>query len=131
MTSSYTSHVGLIFNKQGAFSVSATEPSQLLPILEPHISCVLEVFTHHHALADAHQAYENACQMRASCLMTITNLMADMVTGEAALMLVKEKVFLCASNSLVQGYMLVADPHSSPEIDAKNIWNSRVDHDES
>lgn len=117
--SSYTSHVGLIFNKQGAFCVSASDASQIRRVNEPHVPGVLEIFTHHHSLADAHKAYERARQMRASCLPTLSNLMAEMVSGQAALLLIKQKVFVCASDALVQGYMLVADPHSSRDISAK------------
>ena len=119
MTSSYTSHVGLIFNKQGAFFVSANDPSQLLKVHEPHVPGVLEIFTHHHSLGDAHRAYETSRQTRAECLPTLSNLMAEMVSGQAALLLVKEKVLICASESIIPAYMLVTNPHTSPVNGAK------------
>lgn len=119
MTSSYTSYVGLVFNKQGASFVSPSDPTQLLRVTEPHVPGVLEIFTHHHLLADAHRAYETARQTRAACLPTLASLMAEMISDQAALLLDKEKVFICASDSLVHAYLLVADPHSSPETKAK------------
>lgn len=119
MASSYTSHVGLIFNQQGAFFVSASDPSQLLKVHEPHVPGVLEIFTHYHSLADAHRAYETARQTRAECLPTLSNLMAEMVSGQAALLLVKQKVLICASESIIPAYMLVTNPHTSPTNGAK------------
>jgi len=120
MTSAYTSHVGLMFNRQGAFSISASDPAQLRRVNEPHVPGVLEIFTHHHSLADAYSAYEMARQTRAASLTTLSNLMAEMVSGQAALLLVKQKVFVCAPNdSLMQAYMLVTDPYTSPETRAE------------
>ena len=121
MTSSYTSHVGLIFNKQGAFYVSATDRSQLSRVEESHVPGVLEIFAHHHSLADAHRAYQTARERRTACLPTLSNLMAEMVSGQAALLLIKGKVYVCASDSLTQAYMLVTDPFTSAENGAKLV----------
>jgi SAM-dependent methyltransferase len=119
MSSSYTSHVGLIFNKQGAYFASASDPSHVSRVPEPYVPGVLEIFAHHHSLADAHRTYEAARQGRAACLPTLSNLMAEMISNQAALLLVKQKVFLCASDSLLPAYMLVTDPHTRPDKDVK------------
>lgn len=119
MTSSYTSHVGLVFNKQGAFFVSNTDRSQLSRVEEAHVPGVLEIFTHHHSLADAHRAYQKARETRQACLPTLSNLMAEMVSNQAALLLIKQKVYVCASDQLTQAYMLVTDPFTSTENGAK------------
>jgi len=118
MTSSYTSHVGLVLNRQGAFSVSASDPSQWR-ILEPHVPSVLEIFTHHHSLADAYHVYETTRQSRTASLSTLSHLLAEMVSGQAALLLVKQKVLVCAPDSLAQAYVRLADTHSAPEIGDK------------
>jgi SAM-dependent methyltransferase len=115
MTSSYTSHVGLVLNKQGAFFVSASDPSQWR-MLEPHVPSVLEIFTHHHSLADAYSVYETTRQSRTASLSTLSHLLAEMVSGQAALLLVKQKVLVCAPDSLAQAYGRLADTHAAPEI---------------
>jgi hypothetical protein len=119
MTSSYTSHVGLVFNKQGAFFVSASDRSQLSRVEEAHVPGVLEIFTHHHSLADAHRAYQKARETRVACLPTLSNLMAEMVSTQAALLLIKQKVYVCDADQLTQAYMLVTDPFTSTENGAK------------
>jgi hypothetical protein len=70
---------------QGAFFVSDGDPSQWR-ILEPHVPTVLEIFTHNHSLADAYRVYETTRQMRAEYLTTLSQLLADMVTGQAAML---------------------------------------------
>lgn len=110
MQSSYASHVGLVFNRQGAFFVSDGDPSQWR-ILEPHVPTVLEIFTHHHSVADAHRVYESTRQMRAQYLTTLSHLLADMVSGQTAMLLIKQKVLVCASNELAKAFMLLSDGH--------------------
>ena len=127
MTSAYRSHVGLVFNKHGAFFISASNPTQLARVNEPHVPGVLEIFTHHHSLPEAHRAYQRARETRAACLPTLSNLMAEMISSQAALLLVKQKVFVCASDSLLQAYQLVADPYMPFELAAKasEEWSAR------
>jgi len=119
MTSSYTSQVGLIFNKHGAFFVPASDLEKIKPIPEPHVPGVLEIFTHHHSLADAHRAYETARQTRSASLTTRSNLMAEMIRDQAALLLVRQKVFVCTPDLLEKAYALMIDPHLSPQKLAK------------
>jgi SAM-dependent methyltransferase len=119
MTSSYTTQAGLIFNSRGAFIVPPNDLNELRPIPEARVPAVLEIFTHHHSLADAYQAYQTASQTRAASLPTLSQLMAEMVGRGAALLLVRQKVFVCAPESLEQAYVLMIDPQSSPQTIAK------------
>jgi len=128
---SYTSHVGLVFNGQGAFSIRASEAKQMWQIHEPHVPAVLEIFTHHHSPADAHRVYETVRRARASDQTISSNLLPKMVgemNGQAALLLVREKVFVCRPESLVEAYMLATDDHSSPRLPAKTTTTSGI-HD--
>ena len=118
MQSAFESHVGLVFNQKGAFFVSAGDPSQWR-ILDPHVPVVLEIFTHHHSLADAHRVYEATRGMRAEYLTTLSQLLSQMVGGQAAMLLIKQKVLVCASDALAQAFMLLTDGHASPHLDAK------------
>lgn len=119
MSSSYTSQAGLLFNRQGAFFIPAKDLTQLQRIDEPHVPGVLEIFTHHHSLRDAHGAYEAARETRSASLATLSNVIADMVGEHAALLLVRQKIVLCPSDSLEQAYMLMIEPQSSPETVAE------------
>src|SRR5215211_2512029 len=119
MTSSYTSQAGLIFNKQGTFVVPPNDLTDLRPIPEARIPGVLEIFTHFHSLADAYQAYQTARQTRAASLPMLSNLLAEMVDRQAALLLVRQKVFVCDLESVEQAYMFMIDPESSPQTIAK------------
>jgi|SRR5215213_3754263 len=119
MTSSYTSQVGLLFTRQGAFFVPANDLTQLTRINEPHVPGVLEIFTHYHSLSDAHRAYEAARETRSASLATISNVIGGIVGEQVALLLVRQKVFLCAPDLLEQAYMLMVDPESSPQTVAK------------
>jgi SAM-dependent methyltransferase len=119
MTSSYTSQAGLIFNRQGAFVVPPNDLNQIRPISEARVPGVLEIFTHFHSLADAYQAYETARQTRATSLPMLSQLMAETVGAQAALLLVRQKVFVCAPELLEQAYVLMIDPESSPQTIAK------------
>ena len=114
MQSSYASHVGLVFNRQGAFVVSDGNPANWRT-LEPHVPTVLEIFTHHHSLADAHRVYEATRGMRAQFLMTVSHLLADMVSGQTAMLLMKQKVLVCAAKELAQAFMLLNDSHLWPQ----------------
>lgn|GEM_PF-881130 len=118
MQSSYASHVALVFNKQGAFFVSDGDPSQWR-ILEPHVPIVLEIFTHHHSLADAHRVYETTRQMRAEYLTTLSQLLSQMISGQAAMLLIKQKVLVCGSDALAQAFMLLTDTHLAGQFGAK------------
>lgn len=119
MTSSYTSQAGLIFNNQEVFFVSASDLNQIKRIQEPHVPGVLEIFTHNHSLAEAHRAYQTARQTRSTSVSTFSNLIAEMVSAHAALLLVNQKVFVCAAHLLPKAYALMIDPHSSPQTVAK------------
>ncbi len=119
MTSSYTTQAGLIFNSRGAFIVPPNDLNELRPLEDARVPGVLEIFTHFHSLADANQAYETARQTRAASLPTLSQLMAEMVGRGAALLLVRQKVFVCAPESLEQAYRLMIDPESSPQAIAK------------
>lgn len=118
MQSSYASHVGLIFNRQGAFFVSDGDPSQWR-VLEPHIPTVLEIFAHHHSLEDAYRAYETTRHMRAEYLTTLSHLLAEVVRGQAAMLLIKQKVLVCASDALAEAFRLLTDIHSAPQFGGK------------
>jgi SAM-dependent methyltransferase len=113
----YTSHVGLVFNRQGAFSIRATEANHLWQIHEPHVPGVLEIFTHYHLLEDAYRVYETVRRSRASGHTTnpIPQMLGAM-NGQAALVLVREKVLVCPPESLVEAYMLATGDHSSPRL---------------
>lgn len=119
MTSSYTTQAGLIFNSRGAFIVPPNDLNELRPLQDARVPGVLEIFTHFHSLADAYQAYETARQTRAASLPTLSQVMAEMVGRGAALLLVRQKVFVCAPESLEQAYVLMIDPESSPQTIAK------------
>lgn len=118
MQSSYTSHVGLVFNKQGALFVSDGDPSQWR-ILQPHVPTVLEIFTHHHSLTDAYRVYETTRQKRGEYLRTLSPLLAQVVNGQSAMLLIKQKVFVCARDALAQAFMLLSETHSSLQAGAR------------
>ena len=121
MTSAYTSHVGLVFDKQGAFFIRANEPKRLWPIHESHVPAVLEIFTHRHSLADAYHAYEVVCRAQTAedtPLSDLISQIANTMNGQAGMLLVTGKVFVCAPESMIEAYVLATQ--RSPGTEAEN-----------
>jgi SAM-dependent methyltransferase len=121
LTTSYTSHVGLIFHAQKTLAIHAADPDQLREISEPHIPLILEIFVHQHRLEDAYQAYcrlrEQSATQHPALVATLRQALAA-AGGKLAVLLVRDKVYACPPESMFEAYMLATSQSSQPPSEA-------------
>lgn len=111
MTRLYTSQVGLIFSHGRTLAIGSAGADQQLEVPESHVPVILECFVHHHSLQEAYRAYRLIREGDKAPSPALAGVLRRVLAGDGgkvALVMVRDKVFVCPPESIVEAYRVAA-----------------------